>query len=222
MISSACRIKKVDMGGPQQPITVVILGSSTAAGTGPREIANSWVNRYLAYAESLDADNQVINLAKGGYTTYHLMPRDHIPPQDRPTPDPCRCITMALHLNPTVIIINLPSNDAAYGYSVEEQLVNYDSLLALSSRKEVPLWITTTQPRNLPAEGRNNLMAVRDSTWARFGDRTIDFWTGLAQPDGTIDQDYDCGDGVHLNDRAHRILFQRVVEAQLMERMGDD
>jgi len=165
----ACRIKKIDLGRGPEPVTVVVLGSSTAAGTGPREIGNAWVNRYLAYAESLDADNQVINLAKGGYTTYHLMPRDHLSPEGRPQPDPCRCITMALHLNPDAIVINLPSNDAAYGYSEEEQLANYDSLLALASRREIPVWITTTQPRNLTVQGRANLMAVRDSTLPGLG-----------------------------------------------------
>ncbi len=219
---SGCRIKKVDLGQSQRPITVVVLGSSTAAGSGPRDIANSWVNRYLAYAESLNADNRVINLAKGGYTTYHLMPRDDVPPAGRPRPDPCRCITMALHLNPAAIVVNMPSNDAAYGYSVEEQLANYDNLLALAARRNVPVWITTTQPRNLTAEGRANLMAMRDSTYARFGERAIDFWTGLAQPDGTIDQNFDCGDGVHLNDQAHRVLFQRVVQTGLLEQKGSD
>lgn len=219
---SACRIKKVDLGPDRGPVTVVILGSSTAAGTGPREIANAWVNRYLAYAESLDADNRVINLAKGGYTTYHLMPRDHLSPEGRPQPDPCRCITMALHLDPDAIVINLPSNDAAYGYSVEEQLANYDSILVLADRRDIPVWITTTQPRNLTVEGRANLMAVRDSTYARFGERAIDFWTGLAMEDGSIDPAYDSGDGVHLNDPAHRILFQRVVQAGLFKRGTGD
>jgi len=213
---SGCRIKKVDLGQDQGPVTVVVLGSSTAAGTGPRDVANSWVNRYLAYAESLNADNRVINLAKGGYTTYHLMPRDHIPSEGRPTVDPCRCITMALHLNPAAIVVNLPSNDAAYGYSVKEQLANYDSLLALAARRKVPVWITTTQPRNLTVEGRANLTAMRDSTWARFGERAIDFWSGLAMEDGSIDPTFDSGDGVHLNDRAHRILFQRVVDAGIL------
>jgi hypothetical protein len=178
------------------------------------------VNRYLAHAESLDADNRVINLAKGGYTTYHLMPRHHLSPEGRPRPDPCRCITMALHLDPDAIIINLPSNDAAYGYSLEEQLANYDSLLAGAGRRDIPVWITTTQPRNLTVQGRDNLMAMRDSTHARFGDQAIDFWTGLAMENGSIDPAYDSGDGVHLNDQAHRILFQRVVEAGILEACG--
>jgi lysophospholipase L1-like esterase len=220
MAAAGCRIKKVDITRERGPVSVVVLGSSTAAGTGPRDIANSWVNRYLAYAESLNAEHRVINLAKGGYTTYHMMPRDHNAPEERPKADPCRCITMALHLDPSAVIINLPSNDASYGYSVDEQLANYDLILGLARERKVPVWITTTQPRNLSAEGRENLMAVRDSTYSRFGGKAIDFWSGLAMPDGSIDPAFDSGDGVHLNDRAHEILFQRVVEAGILNAGG--
>jgi lysophospholipase L1-like esterase len=129
---------------------------------------------------------------------------------------------MALHLDPSAIIINLPSNDASYGYSVEEQLANYDSLVTLAARRDVPVWITTTQPRNLPEQGRQNLMAMKDSTRSRFGDKAIDFWTDLAREDGTIDSSYDCGDGVHLNDRAHRILFHRMVDRGPLKLVGGD
>lgn len=221
LVVAGCKIKRVDLPDRGlQPATIVILGSSTAAGTGPEHIASSWVNLFLAYAESLNANNRVINLAKGGYTTFHLMPRDDRPPEGRPAPDPCRCITMALHLNPSAVIINLPSNDAFCGYGVEEQLANYDRILALAEQRGIPVWITTSQPRNLPPEGRGNLLAMRDSTLARYQGRTIDFWTGLGQLDGTIDPAFDSGDGVHLNDRAHEILFRRVVEAGLLEEVA--
>lgn len=218
MILAGCKVEEVDLGGTRKsPVTIVVLGSSTAAGTGPGHITNAWVNRYLACVEDINPDNRVINLAKGGYTTYHMMPRGYVPPEHRPGPDPCRCITMALLLDPSAIIINLPSNDDAYGYGITEQLSNYDQILALAGDGEVPVWITTTQPRNLSQEQRENLMAMRDSTFSRFGDRAIDFWTGLARSDGTIDPAYDCGDGVHLNDAGHKILFDRVVDAAVVE-----
>jgi lysophospholipase L1-like esterase len=217
LILAGCQIKKVELGdGRQPPATVVVLGSSTAAGTGPKEISNAWVNRYLIWAEDQDSQNRVINLAKGGYTTYHMMPRDYSPPEGRPKPDPCRCITMALSLEPTAIVINMPSNDAAYGYSVDEQLNNYDEILSVAGEFNVPVWITTTQPRNLTQEGRDNLMAMRDSTHSRFAEKAIDFWTGLAQPDGRIDSAFNSGDGVHLNDAGHEMLFRRVMDADVV------
>ena len=223
LILAGCQIKKVELGdGRQPPATVVILGSSTAAGTGPEEISNAWVNRYLIYAENQDSQNRVINLAKGGYTTYHMMPRTYSPPEGRPKPDPCRCITMALSLDPSAIVINLPSNDASYGFSVAEQLSNYDVILSAAGERNVPVWITTTQPRNLSQEGRDNLMAVRDSTYSRFTEKAIDFWSGLAQPDGRIDSAFDSGDGVHLNDAGHEILFRRVVDAGAVSSRTDE
>ena len=152
----------------------------------------------------------MINLAVGGYSTYHIMPDNFLPPPSRPKPDRNNNITRALSFNPTAIIINLPSNDADYGYSVSEQLENYDTIRALIDSHGIPLWVATTQPRNLSSTGRQNLLEMRDSTFTRFAN-PIDFWTVLAEEDGRIKPQYNSGDGVHLNDAAHRILFDRAV-----------
>jgi hypothetical protein len=143
------------------------------------------------------------------------MPDGNAPPAGRPSPDRERNITKALSLKPTAIIINLPSNDATSGYSVQEQLANYSAVLARANAQKVPVWITTTQPRNLSDAQRQNLMAMRDSTFARFGDKAIDFWTDIAEANGRIKSIYDSGDGIHLNDAAHGILFDRVVAAEV-------
>lgn len=193
------------------PVHIVVLGSSTAAGTGPSHPDSAWVNRYRNALQALDPANQVTNLAVGGYTTYHIRPTGTVPPAGRPKPDTLHNITRALSLDPDAIIINLPSNDAAYGYSVAEQLESYDLVLAAADLAGVPVWVSTTQPRNLTPAGRDNLMAMRDSTYARFGDKAVDFWTDIANPDGTINPLYNSGDGIHLNDAGHRILFQRVM-----------
>lgn len=197
-------------GDLQSAIHIVVLGSSTAEGTGPADKRHAWVNRYRDFLKAENANHRVDNLAKGGYTTYHILPTGQTTPANRPQPDAQRNITRALALEPDAIIINLPSNDAASGYSVAEQLANYDSVLAVANRHHTPVWITTTQPRNLSEAGRKNLMAMRDSTLARYGQYAIDFWNELAQDNGMIKPQYDSGDGVHLNDAAHEILFQRV------------
>lgn len=196
-------------GAAAAGVHIVVLGSSTAAGTGASVPDSAWVNRYRNALVAEDASHQVTNLARGGYTTYHIMPTGNVPPAGRPLPDTLRNITRALSLAPDAVIINLPSNDAAYGYTLAEQLANYDSVLAAAGRAGVPVWISTTQPRNLTLAGRENLMAMRDSTFARWGDHAIDFWNGIANPDGTINVLYNSGDGIHLNDAGHRILFER-------------
>jgi lysophospholipase L1-like esterase len=191
-------------------IKIVILGSSTAFGTGPSHPDSAWVNRFRTYLQSIWKNSEVINLAKGGYVTYHILPDNFVPPTERPFPDPKRNITKALSYNPTAIIINLPSNDASLDYSIKEQLQNYDMVLFLTKPKNIPVWVATTQPRNLSLSGRLNLMEMRDSTFTRF-ENPIDFWTGLAEKSGNIKAEYNSGDGVHLNDAAHKILFERVV-----------
>jgi lysophospholipase L1-like esterase len=198
-------------------VVIVVLGSSTAAGTGPSKPDSAWVNRYRNYLQSMDTTVQVINLAVGGYTTYDIMPTGYVPPAGRPTPKTNNNITKALTYKPDAIIINLPSNDATNNYTISEQLANYDTVLARASQQNVPVWITTTQPRNLSQTQRKNLMDMRDSTFARFGDQAIDFWTEIANLDGTINSKYNSGDGVHINDAGHRIFFERVVDAGIWE-----
>ena len=70
---------------------------------------------------------------------------------------------------PDVIIINLPTNDAASSYSVTEQMFNYSVILDSAAAKNIPVYIATTQPRNLSADLRQNLMDVRDSINKYFG-----------------------------------------------------
>jgi lysophospholipase L1-like esterase len=193
---------------------VVVLGSSTAAGAGPASPDSAWVPRYRRYALHLDPAHEVVNLALGGHTTYHVLPTGQVPPVGRPAPDPNRNITAALALLPDAIVVNLPSNDAALGYSVEEQLRNYDTLVAVA--EDVPVWITTPQPRNLGEAGRALLRAMRDSTLARYAPHALDFWSQLARPDGTIEPIFDSGDGIHLNSAAHRILYERVAAAHIL------
>ncbi len=191
-------------------IKIVVLGSSTAFGTGPSHPDSAWVNLFRAYVQSIWKNSEVINLAKGGYVTYHILPSGFKSPESRPKPDPQRNITKALSLKPTAIIINLPSNDASLDYSIKEQLSNYGMVLSLAKLKNIPVWVATTQPRNLSLSGRLNLIEMRDSTFTRF-ENPIDFWTGLAEKNGKIKQEYNSGDNVHLNNEAHRILFERVV-----------
>ena len=140
-------------------IRIVVLGSSTAAGTGPTDPAKAWVNQYRTYIQSLNPSSEVINLAVGGYTTAKVMPDGYA------DTDPLHNISKALSNAPDAILINLPTNDAASGISVDQQLANYSVILAAAKAKNVPVWVTTTQPRYLSTELRQNLMNMRDSTY---------------------------------------------------------
>ncbi len=200
-------------------LRVVVLGSSTAAGAGASVRDSAWVWRYDTYLKSLDPDYDAVNLAVGGYTTYHIQPEGYVPPQDRPAPDIHRNITAAIALRPSAIIINLPSNDAAKNYSIIEQAQNFERVAGEAATAGIPLWVCTTQPRNMNETQRQNLMAMRDWITGTYADHVLDFWSGLATGAGMMLPEFNSGDGVHLNDAGHRLLFERVRDARIPERL---
>ena len=194
---------------------IVVLGSSTAAGTGPSDINDAWVWKYNTYLTEMDTRFEVINLALGGFATYNILPTGTtIPAGVSRTVDVNRNITKALELNPGGIIINLPSNDAASGYPVSDQLYNYGLISDAASNANVPMWVSTPQPRNFGSNTTNlNIqLEMITETYNMFGSNTIDFWTDLGQPNGNgILPAYDSGDGIHMNAAGHQILYERVI-----------
>ncbi len=210
--------------GAVAPLTIVVIGSSTAEGHGVSK-AESWVGRYTAYLKNIDSDHEVINLAKGGYTTYDLMPSDFTPPSGRPTPKTDRNITKAIALNPDGIIINLPSNDAAKNYSAADQMQNFAVMYQKAQEKGIPVWITTTQPRDALNTAQNEIQtAVRDAILNTYGVYALDFWTDIVRYDENqqpkIKTALALGDGVHLNAEGHRVLFEEVKQSLVYERIA--
>ncbi|MEQ9309096.1 MAG: GDSL-type esterase/lipase family protein [Balneolaceae bacterium] len=196
---------------------IVVLGSSTAAGTGASNPDSAWVSRYRSYVQSLNQDTYVINLAVGGYTSYDVMPSDFTQPAGRPAPEIENNITKALTYKPWAIIVNLPSNDASSNYSIEEQIFNMKLIAQTAADVDVPVWVTTTQPRNFSQSQRDNLIEMRDSIMTIFGDRAISIFDQLANEDGSIIEAYNSGDGVHLNNAGHKIISDEIIEQEVWE-----
>jgi hypothetical protein len=74
-------------------------------------------------------------------------------------------------------------------------------------------YITSSQPRDaLPLAGRQQLKTANDSILAAFPIFSVDFWTPLADPVTLgINPLYSIpGDGIHVNDAGHRVLFEAV------------
>lgn len=198
-------------------LRVVVLGSSTAAGAGASPRDSAWVWRYRSFLQSLNAVYEVHNLAVGGYTSYHIQATGFAPPEGRVQPDSLHNITRALGFRPHAVIINLPSNDAALNFSIIEQSQNFERVAEIAEDAHVQLWVCTTQPRNLNDAGRLNLITMRDWLRDRFGEKSIDFWTGLAAENGRLLTAYDHGDGVHLNNSGHYLAFTRVRDMRIPE-----
>lgn len=202
------------------PLRIVVLGSSTAWGNGLPSRDSAWTFRFARYLKSShNAADTVINLAIGGYTTQHIMP-DGTPPYtslgNTFYVDMQHNITKALSLNPDAIIINMPTNDEARGFPLAKQTANYLALKQLAAQSNIPLWVTTTQPRgNLGFAAAARLRQMKDTIVAYFGSKSINFYDGLATSTGLIEPAYNSGDDVHFNALGQSILFQRVVAAAI-------
>lgn len=212
---------EVISGNKEDAIRIVVIGSSTAAGTGPKDSKNAWVNRYRRKVIEKNGYNEVINLAVGGYTTYHLLPSDATTIEDRPLPSIEHNVTKAISFKPDAVLINLPSNDASSGFSLKEQLDNYTQITNVLDAQKIPYWISTPQGRNFSKEKRLLQEKLKDSTDTRYGRNTLDFWKGLASWGGEIRPEYDSGDGVHMNDEAHKLLFEEVWNKDILGKVLD-
>lgn len=196
---------------------IVVLGSSTAAGTGPSAQDSAWVWRYQDFIFQNDTRMRVTNLAQGGFTTYNILPTGaEIPAGINQSIIEERNVTMARSLNPNAVIINLPSNDAANNFSVEDQLRNYSFMTDSLDVDSIIYWVATPQPRNNFNDDRIQIqLDMRDSTFSIFQDRAINFWDGFQTVDNGLDASFDSGDGVHMNDAGHMELFLRVLESEI-------
>ncbi|MEZ4983684.1 MAG: SGNH/GDSL hydrolase family protein [Saprospiraceae bacterium] len=122
-----------------------------------------------------------------------------------------RNLTKALSFSPYAVVINMPSNDAANNFTVGDQLRNYRIITEAATAAGVLTWVATPQPRNFTTFSQIQLQRdVRDSILQIYGDQAIEFWDGIAEEDGHILAAYNAGDGVHLNNAGHAILFERV------------
>ncbi len=212
---------QVISGNKGDAIKIVVIGSSTAAGTGPKEYKNAWVNRFRRKVIEKNGYNEVINLAVGGYTTYHLLPSNAKIIADRPQPSIEHNVTKAISFKPDVVLINLPSNDVNLDFSLKEQLDNYTQITDALDSQNIQYWISTPQGRNFSKEKRDLQGKVKDSTDTRYGRNTLDFWKGLASWSGTIRPEYDSGDGIHMNDEAHKLLFEEVWSKDILGKILD-
>ena len=201
--------------------SIVVLGSSTAAGTGANPYDSSWAGRLqLHYRQNTnvgDPDTVVTNLALGGQYTFSIMPTGYIFPNGYPQVNTARNITQAISLNPDVIIINLPSNDQVWPFPNWQSMNNFRTIYNEAQLNNKRCFISTTQPVNHSnLNVRDSLRKMVDSIKNNFGYFAIDFWTPLASPtgDSSIRADLN-SDGTHVNNLGHRLLFQQVIAKDL-------
>ncbi|QJD94445.1 SGNH/GDSL hydrolase family protein [Mucilaginibacter robiniae] len=196
--------------------TIVVVGSSTAAGYGASSIDSSWVNRLNS--QLLNSKKaRIINLGVGGFSTYNVMPTNFIPGPSRAYPAVNNNITQALSYHPDMVIINLPTNDIAYDYSDTEIMNNFKLMASLLDSSKVAYIITGTQPRNFSSlQTRKRLKTVDDELNAAFPNHVNDYLNQLSDDTWNIKPDFNSGDGVHVNNKGHKIIYQSFITFPLL------
>ena len=194
---------------------VVILGSSTAFGDGASP-GNSWVALYTDYLKAINPNYIVDNLAVPATTTYSAQPDNYVPPQGRPAPLTGHNITTAVQLKADVIIINFPTNDAAGNFTLQEQENNFKRITNIAKNNNILVWVASTQPRDnfttAQVTSQRNLYNWINSFYKT---KSINFQAGITSPKDSILSKYNAGDGIHLNDGGHQILYKQVVAEKI-------
>ena len=155
----------------------------------------------------------ITNLAAGGYTTLELLPGSGAPGS----------IDEAIDEQPHLIVVALAgSNDLSIGTSTASYLSRLTQLRDAARAAGIPTFFVGTAPKNLSdgerfelADWTEQMRDRFDTCWvpanAAYSPCFIDVFSDLANDDLAIESQYDTGDGIHLNDAGHRVIFQRAV-----------
>jgi acyl-CoA thioesterase-1 len=187
--------------------TWVVMGSSTASGTGATQ-GKAWVS--LLAATYSTRGTLIANLAKGGNVSYHGLSSTSAPVANRPAPDLAHNIDEALNRKPVLLIISYPTNDTTLGYTVDETVSNILAIRAQALAVRVPVVVLSTQPRNLDVEKLGRLQIIDQRLAAELGPCLAEVNKLLAGSDGRLSPRYDSGDGAHPNNAGHALIAGQV------------
>lgn len=197
--------------------TIVIIGSSTAAGMGANPTDSSWVNRLKLSTKENKRVLTYFNLGIVGLTTYQGIPKSFTKP-GRPATDTLHNITAALSFRPALVIMSYPTNDVAYDYTDDEIMDNFNEMIRLLDSAKVKYIIFGTQPRNFPDVAyRTRLKNLNVKMQAAFGEHFSNVYDTLAAEDGTIRAAVAYSDGVHVNNTGHNILYHKIADHAIFQ-----
>ena len=192
--------------------SIVILGSSTAEGDKATD-GNAWRERLYTFLSQNLSSFSLNRKTFRGHTSYHKMPSDYIPPPDRPYPHTYQNITASLDLQPDIILVNLPSNDVALYYELQETITNFKVIKNEAENQGVKIFFTTTQPRNFSDfERRKALQDKAKVIQDTFGTQAINIYDPMVNyADLRMKDEYNADD-IHPNDEGHRVIFELILQ----------
>ena len=228
---------------------VAVIGSSTSYGSGPSFVnppnpyrngtsssptpepdsptGLSWVNKFTNFLYTNCPGSSLYNFGVQGSNTWNGLPTGSTIPVNRQNGytnvDTLHNITAALSVSPDIIIVNFPTNDQAFNWPDSDTENNLNTIAAAATAANVPVWITTTQPRStFTLAERNSLIAIKDWVISTYGTKALDFWSDSANSDGTINDLYNGsstaagGGGIHQDDLGHQAFFNKVTASTIV------
>jgi lysophospholipase L1-like esterase len=177
----------------------VVLGSSTASGYGVAP-GEGWVARL---AGSAPAGVTIDNLAVFGMQTGTALQAGS-----------ASGIDAAVALQPSMLLLSFPSNDALAGLQAAAILANLQTMAQRARDVGAATVVLSSQPRNDLNDAQRTVLATLDATAATaFGACFVEVRSALATAEGRMDPAVSAGDGVHLNAEGHRRIHERVTAA---------
>ena len=202
-----------------RPSDWVVMGSSSAMGAGASSPAKSWVG--LLRSASIASGATVHNVAMGGHSTYHALSSQCVVSANRPKFSAEHNIEKALSLQPDLVLLSYPTNDAAGSLPVLETASNLMLMRWQLAQKNAAVLVLSSQPRNMEKDKQALLLELDKLLKPVVGACFVELHALLADAQGNLDARYDFGDGVHLNDAGHAVVYQAVL-ARLQSRQCVD
>lgn len=190
--------------------TLAVLGSSTAAGTGASQAGRSWVGLLQAWLAKTKGGN-IINLAAPGVLSTSALCTQQVNSNISELIAPTRNIDRALKLGATHFILAFPSNDTTRGMPAEQTISNFlDMRQCAQSNDKALVAVMSSLPRDGLTKQQNASIAQIDAAMLKeFGACYINVRSAITDTDheSSIRHDLSAGDGVHLNNAGHAIIF---------------
>ncbi|MCB1998450.1 MAG: hypothetical protein H6932_17270 [Burkholderiaceae bacterium] len=190
------------------PGTWVVIGSSSAAGVGAPP-GQGWVG--LLAAHWRPSGVVVEALARVGLRTTQVLPLGTPVPPGAPGPVAAVNIEAAMARAPVMLVLSLPSNDAAARVPAAQAVAHWQQIAGIAGEAGVPTLMLGTQPRGAFDAGQREILAETDRlAVAAFGGCHVPLFDALAGPDGALAPELRSTDGDHLNADGHARVAARV------------
>jgi lysophospholipase L1-like esterase len=188
------------------------LGSSTMAAAGASSYANGLPGLLTTWVNNNSAGGIFIEMAENGKWSGTFMPDG-----ENAASDWNLNIEAALALQPSIVIVSLPSNDPSF--NTNEQFVsNLKRIFEVCRERNIYCFITTTQPRTEYSNALQQMLydsaqLIRD----RFDQFAVEVFAPLAEPytpqlPAVIKPQYRPGaDSIHVNNAGHALIRDAII-----------